>query len=230
MAEKADSLGMVKCPTCNVSMKSSKLDQHMNRVHPKGAKTQRERMAIEQRRAQTFGALKYASIVIVVVITVLALVLLTPILPQGNPTEGPDVGDIAPDFALKDTDGQTHELQFLLGEKPIFIEIFSTDCSHCSAFATTLGQIHDDYGDRIQMYSVATHWSANTVATVASFKDSHGSSWPYLMGDEKLSEDYGIYATPSSFLISPTGEVLWTVDGRVDYTTVASAIENALNG
>ena len=77
---------------------------------------------------------------------------------------GEHSGQRAPGFALPDMNLKIYDLADYRG-KVVLLEFFQTDCPHCAAFAATVKQVKEKYGDKIAVLAVANspHDNANSV-------------------------------------------------------------------
>src|SRR5215472_11400900 len=81
----------------------------------------------------------------------------------------------APGFALPDSKMEVHDLYDFHG-KPVIVEFMKTNCPHCNSFADVLTKIHEKYGDRVGILSIAN--PPDTTATVAKFIEDHKVAYP----------------------------------------------------
>src|SRR5579864_5911558 len=75
----------------------------------------------------------------------------------------------APGFALPDPEYKHfYDLQDYRG-KVVLIDIMSTTCPHCMLTSTTLEQVKEKYGDKVQVLSVVL--PPDNQATVAKYRN-----------------------------------------------------------
>ncbi len=109
---------------------------------------------------------------------------------QAPQSAGPQVGDVAPDFTLKASDGKTYKLSDFKGKRAVVIawypKAFTSGCTiECKSLA--------EKGDLISKYDVAFFMaSVDTVEQAKAFGDEHGAKFPLLSDpDKKIADAYG---------------------------------------
>ena len=126
----------------------------------------------------------------------------------------PDIGQVAPDFLLRGTDGTHYSLSEYRGDKYVLIVFyplaFSPVCAH--QLPEIQQRIEDfEAADAVVMgVSVDSHW------TNAAFARTLGLTFP-LLSDWKreASAAYGVlrpeagYSGRASFLVDKQGRILW---------------------
>jgi len=100
------------------------------------------------------------------------------------------VGDPAPNFTLKASDGKTYKLADFKGKQAVVIawypKAFTRGCTiECKSLA--------EKGDLIKKYDVAFFMaSVDTVEQAKAFGDEHGAKFPLLSDpDKKIADAYG---------------------------------------
>ncbi len=144
----------------------------------------------------------------------LALVAVAP------PAIAADLGQPAPDFALKDLDGKVHKLSDLKG-KVVVLEWFNPGCPYVAA-AHTKGSL---VGAAAQASKEGVVWMA--VNSGAPGKQGHGidtnrtaartwsMSYPILIDESgEVGKAYGATNTPHMFVVGKDGKLAY--EGAVD--------------
>ena len=148
-----------------------------------------------------------------------ALSIVTAILAYGlarDPTviRSPLIGRMAPNFSLRDEDGDVIRLSNLRGH-PVIINFWASWCTGCREEHADLLAAWDRYRDRgVVLLGVLYQDSPSTAAT---FMRENGGDWPILQdprGDVSLA--YGVYGAPETFFIAPDGTI---VDKRIGPST-----------
>ena len=93
----------------------------------------------------------------------------------------------APGFALPDSKMEVHDLYDFHG-KPVIVEFMKTNCPHCNSFADVLTKIHEKYGDRVGILSIAN--PPDTTATVAKFIEDHKVAYPIVFDSGQACYSY----------------------------------------
>lgn len=119
------------------------------------------------------------------------------------------VGDIAPDFTLKDMNGKYVSLSNSRG-KYVYLDFWASFCSPCRTESKNKNKIAKEFSNQnFDMISVSldqndTKWK-NAIA-----KDS--LNWIHLLEpnswDSKLTEMYNLDKIPTNYLIDPSGKII----------------------
>ncbi len=127
---------------------------------------------------------------------------------------------LAPDFTITDTDGESHTLysDYLDQGFTVVIKIFFVACPPCNSIAPSVQQKYVDWGEGeydVQFMELSNKtWDNNS--NVATFKANHGITFPGAGNDgggydaQSLftSGDFGpFFGTPSFYVIAPDGTV-----------------------
>lgn len=122
-------------------------------------------------------------------------------------------GAQAPAFTLSDAArGERHSLSKALQHGPVIIGIYKSSCAASKTYFPFLEKIYQAYPrDRLTVWGIAQD-SSNISR---SFARRIGVTFPILIDENHYatSRDYGIMATPTVFLIDPSGTVVWQAMG-----------------
>jgi peroxiredoxin Q/BCP len=146
----------------------------------------------------------------------------------------PAVGDIAPDFTLKDDKGQSVTLSALRGRHVVLYFYPKDDTPGCTKEACGFRDASQDYAKAgVLVFGV----SADTVESHAAFRDKFRLNFPLLADPEhKVCEAYGVWADQGvwgmgvsrhTFVIGPDGKIKLHYP-EVDVLTHAQDILKAL--
>jgi len=112
-----------------------------------------------------------------------------------------EVGSAAPDFELTALDGQTVRLSQFKGQ-PVLLSFGATWCPSCCAEAPLLQEVHENHPELI----VLLVNMEESRQEVQEFADAVGITHPILLDRKgRVSEQYRIYAIPTSFFIDAGG-------------------------
>jgi peroxiredoxin len=119
----------------------------------------------------------------------------------------------AADFDLKDLDGDEYTLDDLLsGTNLLVIDFWQVGCKPCNELVAHLQEMYDEYQkeDKGVEFVIISRDTALTLAQVAPFFHSHEYTFRVLLDTElDVSTDYGVKASPATFLINPDGEIVY---------------------
>ena len=172
--------------------------------------------------------MKYRRLLIVLLIVGSILLILS--LPRERFWEGKiaAVGTQAPDFELKDIDGNTWRLSELRG-KVVFLNFWATWCPSCRQEISSKERLHKMMkGKPFQMLSIIYRDSPRKVA---SFIRRNGLSVPALIDPGfKVAKSYGVTGVPETFIIDKQGIIRHRIIGprQWDSPTSLSLIERWL--
>ncbi len=115
----------------------------------------------------------------------------------------PEVGHPAPDFTLKDLDGNLVRLSDLRG-KAVFINFWATWCPPCRAEMPEIEAVHQEYKDKgVVVLGVDI---SEPESTVRQYIQQGGFSWTIVLdGTGEVARDYQIAAIPASFFLDREG-------------------------
>jgi peroxiredoxin len=115
----------------------------------------------------------------------------------------PEVGHPAPDFTLKDLDGNVVRLNDFRG-KVVFINFWATWCPPCRAEMPEIEALHQEYKDKgVIVIGVDI---SEPESTVRQYIQQGGFSWIIVLDSTaKVARDYQIVAIPTSYFLDKEG-------------------------
>jgi thiol-disulfide isomerase/thioredoxin len=126
----------------------------------------------------------------------------------GQPGAAPGalaVGDVAPEFKLKDADGKEHKLSDYKG-KIVLLDFWATWCGPCRMAMPGVQKIHEKFKDKpVVVIGMNTSENKDPVAYMKEKKFTYG----LLLNAETIGDKYDISGIPAFFLIGPDGKLLW---------------------
>ncbi len=132
-----------------------------------------------------------------------------------RPPDPVEVGDIAPDFSITDSDGKTHTLVEHKG-KLVVLDFWATWCPHCRRAMPSMQQLHDDYAERgVEIFGINCRERSSTIDPVA-FVREQGYDYPVLIDSGEIAARYRVQGIPAFFVIGPDGKVLYRTSGFSD--------------
>jgi RNA polymerase sigma factor (sigma-70 family) len=136
------------------------------------------------------------------------------------------LGDTAPDFAVKTLDGKALKLADFKG-KFVLLDFWATWCAPCVAELPNLKMVHDTLATdpRFAMVSLSLD---ERPAHLKFFVSSQKIPWPqaFIGPDSRIAAAFDATAIPATFLIGPDGKILATnLRGEKVKTTVAEALK-----
>jgi peroxiredoxin len=129
---------------------------------------------------------------------------------QGTPAqraeERPEVGFLAPDFALPDLNGKRVRLSDFRGKKPIFLNFWASWCPSCQEEMPTMEALYREFKPRgLEILAVSID---KVTSDAGTFMTLHGVSFPALLDpDGKVAQRYRVTAIPTHYLIDKKGVI-----------------------
>lgn len=233
---------MRECPVCGIRVKLENLEAHLKKVHPRvkvdATLTKEDKTAIKivkkkkQKQMQPFEERErrrwiLAGILVVVIVAVIIVLLsiLPPIPGECNPQNLR--GEPPPEIDIGDVGGNQYVLYDRIGDKPILIEFFYTECDWCKKVAPNLSALYLNYGngDQVEFVSISAD-ERDSIQTVRAFKEHHQSDWAFIWDSSfTLDDDYCAYKTPLFFLIGKDGNIVQVIEGYRSAEELKSIID-----
>lgn len=131
-----------------------------------------------------------------------------------------DFGWKAPDFTLKDPDGNSHTMSAYLGEKGLLIAFICNHCPYVQGIGDRLAADARTLQDEgINVLAVMSNdyrrVPGDSPPNMKHFAERFGFSFPYLVDeDQAVGKAYGAVCTPDFFGLNASGELQYR--GRLD--------------
>jgi cytochrome c-type biogenesis protein len=164
--------------------------------------------------------------------TVLAAVMVMVLIFGGvfAATAGGSEGDTVPDIEFTDINGNTMSLSDFEG-KVVVLDMMATWCPGCRKAMSELKEVHDEYGDRIEMISVDIDLK-ETSAQLRDFKKEFNAGWRFTMDtpDHDFLEKFNVKEIPKIIVIDPSGGVVYAKAAEIPASELADIIDEAAMG
>ena len=136
--------------------------------------------------------------------------------PPVAPFKTAELGEPAPDFTLKDTNGKSYCLSDLRG-KVVLVNFWATGCPPCRAEMPSMDKLNQlMQGEDFVM--LAINIEPNGATTVPPFLANTPHSFPVLYDDQGVVQKlYGVFKFPESFVIRKDGIIDDKVIGAIDW-------------
>ncbi len=112
------------------------------------------------------------------------------------------IGSKAPDFTLTDLDGNKVGLSQYRG-KVIVIDFWATWCPPCKDSIPFLESLYQRYKEK-GLVVIGVSFDED-VELVKRFKERYIMTYPVLMGEDRIKNNYGLIAIPEMFIIGRDG-------------------------
>ncbi|WP_062122505.1 thioredoxin family protein [Geofilum rubicundum] len=156
------------------------------------------------------------------------------------------VGDEAPDFKLKNIDGQWVSLSDYDDEKGVIVVFTCNHCPYAKLYESRIVDLQKDFGPK-GFPVVAINPNDSTIVAEDSYSKmisnaaEKGFNFPYLLDDVQLFKQYGATRTPHVYLLKNQGDnftvaYIGAIDDNsqdandVEERYLANAIQSLLKG
>ncbi len=111
------------------------------------------------------------------------------------------LGDRAPDFTLRDTEGREHSPVSAGGYS--LLVFYKTSCPTCQLTLPFVEKMYEFYGERVSFFGIAQ----DPAHEVEKFARDYGLTFPQLIDHPsyEVSIDYDVQVVPTLYLIGPSG-------------------------
>ncbi len=141
-----------------------------------------------------------------------------------------EVGAAAPDFSVKDTDGNLYTLASERGKKSILIVFWSIFCEPCRAEMPAIQKLYEKYKDKgLDVVSVALDGEP-LKTSIVGFVKQEGYTFRVLIDELdaqemfKGADPYGVGGTPTMYLLDKGGKVVLARAGLVKEEELDKAV------
>lgn len=159
-----------------------------------------------------------------VVLAVLVWVLATRDSALQRKASSPLLGKLTPALVGVTTGGESFDIDSWRG-RWVLVNFFSTTCVPCVKEHPELVEFDERHSvaDDARIVSITF---ADSAANVAEFFAVHGGDWPVLAeGSYSAAVAYGVTGVPESYLVAPSGVVVWKRIGGVTADAIDDIIE-----
>lgn len=123
-----------------------------------------------------------------------------------------EAGAAAPNFTLKDAEGNSHSLSEAVKQGPVLLAFYKDSCPVCQYAMPFLERIQKGLdGGKARIWGVSQDSPADTTA----FAREYGCTFTMLADEDgfPVSNDYGITNVPTTFLVEPDGKISYAATG-----------------
>ena len=133
---------------------------------------------------------------------------------QEDAKQNLQLGDPAPDFAVKDLKGRVIVLSNLTGN-PVILRFFETGCRFCKADTPAFSKFYHKYkGNGLQLLYIGSFYES--AEALQTFIDTLAIDFPVAMDEgARLADLYGVRVYPQTLFISPDQKIIAAILGGV---------------
>ena len=142
-------------------------------------------------------------------------------------SEGPGVGERAPDLVFRDIDGREGSVSGLNGSV-VLIDVWQILCPWCIEQFSVLRELHANFSSRgLAILSPdVVYWE--TDEEVRAVAAANNATWTFLVDGDNVQSRYGVQVVPTMFLVDREGVVRWSHEGYAPYTALAQEVEKLI--
>lgn len=122
-----------------------------------------------------------------------------------TPEPTPDTGSrtAAIDFTLVGIDGTNYALSDQKGHV-VLVDFWATWCPPCREEIPHLIKLHETYAEKgVVIWGVGL----DEELKLRAFADEHAISYPILVGDQSIGQDYGVQGIPTTFIFDKQNRI-----------------------
>ncbi len=147
---------------------------------------------------------------------------------EGKNSSSPyKLGEVVHDFAIKDTDGNVHQISSILQEKKmVMINLWATWCGPCASEFPPMNQAYNMYKDDVEILAISTD-SGDTQSKVAAYKAEKSLNFPMIGSPDSTSAVNNFFdntGVPVTIIIDRYGVVSYKHTGNMlaitDFTSL----------
>ena len=142
------------------------------------------------------------------------------------------IGSAAPDWRLKTADGETVTLSELRG-KVVVLDFWANWCGPCRKLEPLFDQLAHEYQGKPVKFFTMSIWPDQDFNPQVYLNERKKAS-TFLIGEDAVAKDYGIWGIPTYYVIDPAGKISYThvllsVNSESLERRLREAIEQALS-
>ena len=146
--------------------------------------------------------------------------------PEPTPPENPQIGALAPDFVLRDLNGDEVELRDFRGHV-VLLNFWATWCPPCRLEIPMFVEVYEELKD--QGFVIVAVNMREGRDKVAEFVDEYEMSFPVLLDPTvEVGRRYLAYSIPRNIVIDRDGIVRQIVTGMMEEAQLLAAVRELL--
>jgi peroxiredoxin len=164
---------------------------------------------------------------VVVALVAVSVVLATRPSEQATQADSPLLGKRAPAFTATSFEGHRVSLAQYRG-RYVFLNFFASWCAPCQQEAPNLEQFAFGQSRSADGAALVSIDFSDTNAGARRFLTTYGPTWPSLQDPGgAIAYDYGVESPPTTFLVSPAGNVVGDLIGPVTVANLKNMLAQA---
>lgn len=136
-----------------------------------------------------------------------------------------DIGEPAPDFTLKDLDGNTVSLKDFKGKKAVLLNFWASWCPPCREEMPDLDKLYQE--NKSDDFTVLAVNVGESEKVVKEFIEEKGYSFPVLLDKtQKIGIAYNTFSIPTSVLVDKEGIIRVYRPGLMTYKQMLETLDS----
>lgn len=138
---------------------------------------------------------------------------------------GFEEGNLAPDFELKDVEGNPLKLSSLKGKK-VILNFWASWCPPCRQEMPDMEKFYLDQKDKgIEILAVNLTNAEKSREDVTNFMRANSITFPVVLDEKgKVGQSYNVSSIPASFIIDSQGVIQRKLVGPMTYNSMKSML------
>ena len=138
------------------------------------------------------------------------------------------VGSEAPDFALRDSKGNSFNLSDFENEKVVVLEFMNMGCGSCHSFEKDVLKSYCNSTTMPEDVEVISLTQTEDVSQEDLEERAEGKNWAYVFGSEEMTDAFGADRSPSIVIIDKDGIVTFSESGPMTESELKEKVDEAL--
>ena len=148
--------------------------------------------------------------------------------PSVTQTTGPQIGSTAPDFTLKDLNGNIVKLSDFRG-KSVYLNFWASWCPPCKAEIPEIQKFYQQNKDNVAVLAVNITFN-DKLSDVVNILKANKANFPVLLdtnANSSVADSYQVYGIPASFFIDKNGIIRGNHVGGMTLAMLQEALKKA---
>jgi cytochrome c-type biogenesis protein len=157
-----------------------------------------------------------------------AILILLSSMPSSPTTQNASGVDKAPDWTLKDTDGNNWTLREFEGKKVVLIDFMSLSCHSCEIVEDNLQKVYPDYKDKDVFIISVDVFPDDTEQKLRDHKNKNDIPWSMALDKDDLLTKYGVTEIAKVIIIDKKGYAVYENTGVTSEEELREKLDAAL--
>ncbi len=144
-----------------------------------------------------------------------------------NGHDGLEIGSLAPNFVLTDTDNNEFALEDYRG-RIVLLDFMATWCGPCKMEFEHLKKVQENYSnDDVAIISIDVD-DTETKEELVQLMEEYNCTWQFATGGEDVGYSYLVQYLPTLYIIEENGNIAFSSVGLTDYSVISAELDKLL--